>query len=96
MGPVADLMDPSPVPPRKVNPSMIEPAEPVWSSRVPFVGIRGLKIDLLATRPHASTPFWAPSNVRLLLRVTFSVYVPSQTMIVSPDTAAATAAPMVG
>jgi len=95
MGPLVDLMDPSPVPPTKVKPLMIEPAEPVWNSSVPFVGISGIRIDSLAMRPQAATVAWAPSSARLLVRTTFSVYVPAQTMIVSPDTAAVTAAPTV-
>ena len=37
----------------------------------------------------------APRNARLLLRTTFSMYVPVQTMMVSPVLAAITAAPTV-
>ena len=71
---------------------MIEPAEPVRSSSVLTNGFRGVTIDSLATRPRASMPACAPSNVKLLLRKRFSTgrivpstYVPAQTRIVSPE-----------
>src|SRR3989441_11774510 len=86
-------LPPVKLPPMKVNPSMIDPAEPVRSSSVSVVTTSGVTTDSSGvTRPRASTPACAPSNVRFLASTTFSMYVPGQTLIVSPELAAPTAA----
>src|ERR1041385_6728412 len=77
------------LPPRKVKPSMIDPAEPLRSSSVLVVGTSGVTIASLATRPRASTPHCAPRSVTLLARTTFSMYVPGQTVMMAPVMGAA-------
>ena len=64
-------------------------------SMLPFtVDSRGPPNARVAT----GVPAWAPSSVKLvrltLLITTFSLYIPAQTWIMSPDVDAATAAPM--
>jgi len=55
------------VPPEKVKPLMIAPADPVWSSSVLTAGFAGVMIDSVADRPHALTPLGAPLSVTPLV-----------------------------